>query len=98
MSDKVSRAVLYCSFCGKADYEVARLIAGPTVFICDECIVLCMDIIGEDQGMNAYQKVLDQSGMAIVPKSVLREHGIKWPPAKTSLEKFEDFHGKGVRC
>lgn len=98
MSDKVSRTVLYCSFCGKADYEVARLIAGPTVFICDECVVLCMDIIGEKQMVKTCQRVLGESGMIIVPESVLREHGIKWPPAKTSLEKFEDFHGKGVRC
>lgn len=36
---------LYCSFCGKSQYEVAQLIAGPSVFICDECIALCNDII-----------------------------------------------------
>lgn len=36
---------LYCSFCGKSQHEVKRLIAGPTVFICDECTVLCADII-----------------------------------------------------
>lgn len=40
---------LYCSFCGKSQYEVDKLIAGPTVFICDECVVLCMDIIFETQ-------------------------------------------------
>ena len=39
---------LYCSFCGKSQHEVRKLIAGPTVFICDECINLCTDIIGED--------------------------------------------------
>ena len=38
---------LYCSFCGKSQHEVRKLIAGPTVFICDECVKLCMDIIGE---------------------------------------------------
>jgi ATP-dependent Clp protease ATP-binding subunit ClpX len=39
---------LYCSFCGKSQQEVRKLIAGPTVFICSECVGLCMDIIGED--------------------------------------------------
>jgi len=40
--------VLYCSFCGKSQHEVRKLIAGPTVFICDECVELCMDIIREE--------------------------------------------------
>ena len=41
---------LYCSFCGKAQHEVKKMIAGPTVFICDECIKLCSDILKEDNG------------------------------------------------
>ena len=40
-----SGKMLYCSFCGKSQHEVRKLIAGPTVFICDECVELCMDII-----------------------------------------------------
>ncbi len=43
-----SKNVLYCSFCGKSQQEVRKLIAGPTVFICDECVELCMDIIREE--------------------------------------------------
>jgi ATP-dependent Clp protease ATP-binding subunit ClpX len=43
-----SKSTLYCSFCGKSQHEVRKLIAGPTVFICDECIELCMDIIREE--------------------------------------------------
>ena len=43
-----SKSVLYCSFCGKSQHEVRKLIAGPTVFICDECVELCMDIIREE--------------------------------------------------
>jgi ATP-dependent Clp protease ATP-binding subunit ClpX len=39
---------LYCSFCGKSQHEVRKLIAGPTVYICDECVELCLDIIGEE--------------------------------------------------
>ncbi len=48
MSDKNSKNILYCSFCGKSQHEVRKLIAGPTVFICDECVELCMDIIKEE--------------------------------------------------
>ncbi len=50
MSSKSSDAknTLYCSFCGKSQHEVRKLIAGPTVFICDECVELCMDIIREE--------------------------------------------------
>ena len=42
------KATLFCSFCGKSQHEVRKLIAGPTVFICDECVELCMDIIREE--------------------------------------------------
>ena len=43
-----NNSTLYCSFCGKSQHEVKKLIAGPTVFICDECVELCMDIIKEE--------------------------------------------------
>ena len=48
MSNKTNKNILYCSFCGKSQHEVKKLIAGPTVFICDECVELCMDIIKEE--------------------------------------------------
>ena len=50
MSEKSSSGekLLYCSFCGKSQHEVRKLIAGPSVFICDECIELCNDIIREE--------------------------------------------------
>ena len=47
-----SKNTLYCSFCGKSQHEVRKLIAGPTVFICDECVELCMDIIREEHKSN----------------------------------------------
>ncbi len=47
-SGSESKNTLYCSFCGKSQHEVRKLIAGPTVFICDECVELCMDIIREE--------------------------------------------------
>ena len=47
-SSETGKNTLYCSFCGKSQHEVRKLIAGPTVFICDECVELCMDIIREE--------------------------------------------------
>ena len=46
----------YCSFCGKSQHEVLKLIAGPTVFICDECVDLCVDIIKEERKMKKTKK------------------------------------------
>ncbi|MBL4837580.1 MAG: AAA family ATPase, partial [Kordiimonadaceae bacterium] len=48
LSNSESKNTLYCSFCGKSQHEVRKLIAGPTVFICDECVELCNDIIKEE--------------------------------------------------
>ncbi|WP_223476758.1 ATP-dependent Clp protease ATP-binding subunit ClpX [Oricola indica] len=55
-----SKNTLYCSFCGKSQHEVRKLIAGPTVFICDECVELCMDIIREE---NKSSMVKSQEGV-----------------------------------
>ena len=48
LSGSDGKSTLYCSFCGKSQHEVRKLIAGPTVFICDECVELCNDIIREE--------------------------------------------------
>ena len=61
-----SKNTLYCSFCGKSQHEVRKLIAGPTVFICDECVELCMDIIREE-GKGSIAK--SQEGVA-TPKEI----------------------------
>jgi len=53
-----NKNILYCSFCGKSQHEVRKLIAGPTVFICDECVELCMDIIKEE-GKDTFVKHQD---------------------------------------
>ena len=56
MPDKASgEKLLYCSFCGKSQHEVRKLIAGPSVFICDECIDLCNDIIRDE--INALEPI-----------------------------------------
>ena len=49
LSGSDTKSTLYCSFCGKSQHEVRKLIAGPTVFICDECVDLCNDIIVEEK-------------------------------------------------
>lgn len=55
--DPGRKATLYCSFCGKSQHEVKKLIAGPTVFICDECVSICDDII-DDEGDHEILNVL----------------------------------------
>src|SRR5450631_1949295 len=49
VTSKDSKDTLHCSFCGKSQHEVRKLIAGPTVYICDECVELCKDIIQEEK-------------------------------------------------
>ena len=64
MSDERSKnkdeKLLYCSFCGKSQHEVRKLIAGPSVFICDECVELCNDIIREE--------IQEKSGTGVASK------------------------------
>ena len=66
MTEKNNKNILYCSFCGKSQHEVRKLIAGPTVFICDECVELCMDIIKEE---NKSSLVKTQDGVP-TPKEI----------------------------
>lgn len=63
-----SKNTLYCSFCGKSQHEVRKLIAGPTVFICDECVELCMDIIREE---NKTLQVKSREGVP-TPKEICK--------------------------
>jgi ATP-dependent Clp protease ATP-binding subunit ClpX len=63
-----SKNTLYCSFCGKSQHEVRKLIAGPTVFICDECVELCMDIIREE---NKTSMVKSREGVP-TPQEILK--------------------------
>ena len=66
MTEKNNKNILYCSFCGKSKHEVRKLIAGPTVFICDECVELCMDIIKEE---NKSSLIKHQDGVP-TPKEI----------------------------
>ena len=93
MSEKNNKNILYCSFCGKSQHEVRKLIAGPTVFICDECVELCMDIIKEE---NKDTFVKHQDGLPS-PKqicSVLDDYVIGQSLAKKVLSVAVHNHYK----
>ena len=93
MTEKNNKNILYCSFCGKSQHEVRKLIAGPTVFICDECVELCMDIIKEE---NKSSLVKHQDGVPS-PKeicSVLDDYVIGQKFAKEILSVAVHNHYK----
>ncbi len=99
MSDtKTDDKLLYCSFCGKSQQEVRKLIAGPSVFICDECIELCNDIIREETGAEAEGK----DGKSSLPtpreiRDILDQYVIGQAPAKKILSVAVYNHYKRVR-
>ncbi len=88
-----SKSTLYCSFCGKSQHEVRKLIAGPTVFICDECVELCMDIIREE---NKTQFVKSKEGVPSPQeiKDVLDDYVIGQTRAKRVLAVAVHNHYK----
>ena len=81
---KENKNTLYCSFCGKSQHEVRKLIAGPTVFICDECVELCMDIIKEDTKNNKV-KVKQNIPKPSEINSILNDYVIGQSKAKKTL-------------
>ena len=91
-----SKNTLYCSFCGKSQHEVRKLIAGPTVFICDECVELCMDIIREE-----HKTSLAKSDDGVPPPadicSVLDDYVIGQKQAKRVLSVAVHNHYKRLR-
>src|SRR4029079_15184665 len=88
-----SKNPLYCSFCGKSQHEVRKLIAGPTVFICDECVELCMDIIREEN-MSSLVKSRDGVPTPMEICAVLDDYVIGQDYAKRVLSVAVHNHYK----
>ena len=91
-----SKNTLYCSFCGKSQHEVRKLIAGPTVFICDECVELCMDIIREE---NKTSMVKSSEGVPTPQEiyKVLDDYVIGQTRAKRNLSVAVHNHYKRLQ-
>jgi ATP-dependent Clp protease ATP-binding subunit ClpX len=94
-----SEKVLYCSFCGKSQHEVKKLIAGPSVFICDECIELCNDIIRDEVPAEIADPKAAKSDLPIPSeiKSSLDQYVIGQEPAKRTLAVAVYNHYKRLK-
>ena len=90
-----NKNTLYCSFCGKSQHEVKKLIAGPTVFICDECVELCMDIIKEENKSVINQK-LEGIPSPMEINKVLNDYVIGQDNAKKVLSVAVHNHYKRI--
>ena len=92
-STEDSKSTLFCSFCGKSQHEVKKLIAGPTVFICDECVELCMDIIREEH-KSSFVKGGEGVPSPLDIKTVLDDYVIGQEKAKRVLSVAVHIHYK----
>ena len=99
MSEKTGgEKLLYCSFCGKSQHEVKKLIAGPSVFICDECIELCNDIIREEiQGAEASKLTKSDLPVPHEIRQILDQYVIGQEQAKKILSVAVYNHYKRLR-
>src|SRR5690554_5771311 len=89
--------LLYCSFCGKSQHEVRKLIAGPSVFICDECVDLCNDIIREEIQENTQEEASDRLPTPAEIRETLNEYVIGQDRAKVVLAVAVYNHYKRLR-
>jgi ATP-dependent Clp protease ATP-binding subunit ClpX len=94
-----SEKVLYCSFCGKSQHEVKKLIAGPSVFICDECIELCNDIIRDEVPAEGHETKVAKSDLPVPGeiKSSLDQYVIGQDTAKRTLAVAVYNHYKRLK-
>src|SRR3990167_10363575 len=93
--------VFHCSFCGKSQHEVRKLIAGPSVYVCDECVLLCNDIIHEetreDKSASAAQDVLPKLPAPTEIRKTLDEYVVGQTQAKKVLSVAVYNHYKRLR-
>src|SRR5207344_1061460 len=102
MADKKGASgekVLYCSFCGKSQHEVKKLIAGPSVFICDECIELCNDIIRDEVPAESGAAKAQRSDLPVPTeiKAILDQYVIGQDVAKRTLSVAVYNHYKRLK-
>ncbi|MBI5329224.1 MAG: ATP-dependent Clp protease ATP-binding subunit ClpX [Betaproteobacteria bacterium] len=96
MADRDEK-LLYCSFCGKSQHEVKKLIAGPSVFVCDECVDLCNDIIREDVQKDTTKESGDRLPTPMEIRDVLDQYVIGQGMAKKALAVAVYNHYKRLR-
>ena len=94
---KDDEKLLYCSFCGKSQEEVKKLIAGPSVYVCDECVELCNDIIRDELQEEGSEEEIDLPKPKEI-KEVLDEYVIGQENAKRILAVAVYNHFKRLRC
>ena len=97
MADKGDSKLLYCSFCGKSQQEVRKLIAGPSVFICDECVDLCNDIIRDDVQKEGDKESSDHVPTPMEIRNALDQYVIGQDKAKRALAVAVYNHYKRLR-
>ena len=97
MSSKSDDKLLYCSFCGKSQHEVKKLIAGPSVYVCDECVELCNDIIRQEASEDEIAEAEDKLPKPKEIKDVLDQYVIGQEKAKRTLSVAVYNHYKRLR-
>jgi ClpX C4-type zinc finger len=95
-----TKNTLYCSFCGKSQPEVRKLIAGPTAFICDECIELCRDIIGEENksSLTKSRDAVGQHDHKIKVQLAFIAMAVGAPPVRSCLPQHFGPKNTGEDC
>jgi ATP-dependent protease Clp ATPase subunit len=85
-----AESLLHCSFCAKSQQQVRKLIAGPGVYVCDECVQLCVDIIDDELETDRLQELRRLTARSDELVERLRSDGIPWEDIADALRKDDD--------